>query len=176
MSSAKLKAALIVSLAFNAAVLGTAAARWGSRPDAAESRKPARRDFEQSCVERSRHLAKGIGLCDSKTVFIEREMLKACSAETGIRERIERERDELFDLFRAERPDSQAIMNKVDSISSLQGDLEKSIVRKLMRSHSILDPAERERFMSFIGCGPGHRCVSPMEKCPAGDSLGKDSK
>jgi Spy/CpxP family protein refolding chaperone len=176
MSSWKLKAALIISLCFNAAVAGTVAGRWRAYRNAAERTEIKNCSPEETCKKRSHRLAKEIGLCDSKTMYVEREMLKACSAEEGIRERIDRERSELLELFRAAGPDSEAIMNKVDSIASLQSDLEKSIVRKLLRSHSILDPAEREKFMLFIGCSPDHKCISSKDKCPLADSLRKETK
>ncbi len=176
MSSWKLKAALIVSLSFNAAVLGTVAVHWRAHGKAADRMEIRRCDPEESCRKRSHRLATEIGLCDSKTKFVEREMLRACSAEEGIRERIGRERSELLDLFHAASPDSKAIMDKVDGISTLQSDLEKSIVRKLLRSHSILDPAERERFMLFIGCSPDRKCMYLEKECSGADSLGKETK
>jgi hypothetical protein len=158
MSSWKLKAALIISLTFNVAVLGTIVVLWNHTWASNRTAETTPCDPKESCRLRSHYLAKGIGLCDSKTVHVEHEMLKSYSFEEEVRKKIDQERNGLLMAFHGASPDTLEIMNRVERISALQGVLEKAIVRKLIRSHSVLDFEERQRFMEFIGCAPDHGC------------------
>ncbi|MBU8923247.1 MAG: hypothetical protein KOO63_15615 [Bacteroidales bacterium] len=164
MSSWKLKATLIISLAFNVAVLGTITVLWRYHSARNRTADKIHCDSKETCRIRSQYLAKGIGLCDSKTVHVELEMLKSYTFEEEVRNSIDQERNELLILFSEASPDTLEIMKRVERISALQGDLEKAIVRKLIRSHSILDPEERQRFMKFIGCDPDHGCAQRGSK------------
>ncbi|MCK4537791.1 MAG: hypothetical protein KAV42_03230 [Candidatus Krumholzibacteria bacterium] len=179
MSSWKLKAALIISLSFNVAVLSTIAVLWRHHSASGKTAETRHCNPEETCRIRSQYLARGIGLCDSKTVHVELEMLKSYTFEEEVRKNIDRERNGLLMLFHEASPDTLEIMKRVERISALQGDLEKAIVRKLIRSHSILDSEERQRFMVFIGCDPSHGCAPPGHKKKLVDTLdtqGKENK
>ena len=179
MSSWKLKAALIISLSFNVAVLGTIAVLWRYHSARNRTADTLPCNPEETCRIRSQYLAQGIGLCDSKTVHVELEMLKSHTFEEKVRKNIDRERNGLLMLFHEASPDTLEIMKRVERISVLQGDLEKAIVRKLIRSHSILDPEERQRFMVFIGCDPNHGCAPAGHKKKMVDTFetpGKENK
>ena len=176
MSSWKLKAALIISLLFNVAVLGTIAVHWRYHSASERKTDTLNCNSEETCRIQSHHLAKGIGLCDSKTVHVELEMLKSHTFEEKVRKNIDRERNGLLMLFHEDSPDTLEIMKRVERISALQGELEKAIVRKLIRSHSVLDPEERQRFMVFIGCDLHHGCDPMGHKRKMGDTLDTQGK
>ena len=176
MSSWKLKAALIISLLFNVAVLGTIAVHGRYYSERDKKAEILNCNSKETCRIQSHHLAKGIGLCDSKTVHVELEMLKSHTFEEKVRKNIDQERNGLLMLFHEDSPDTLEIMKRVERISALQGDLEKAIVRKLIRSHSVLDPEERQRFMVFIGCDSRHGCNPPGHKGKMGDTLGTQGK
>jgi hypothetical protein len=50
-------------------------------------------------------------------------------------------------------------MAKVDEISKIQGELERLLVQRLLRVHSVLDKEERERFMELI-----RRKMAPLHR------------
>ncbi|HSG27596.1 MAG TPA: hypothetical protein VLA34_03875 [Candidatus Krumholzibacterium sp.] len=178
MSSWKLKAILIVSLCFNAAVAGTIVAHLLMRGRPAQSEELDSIEHEEACRIRSQVLARGIGLSDSKTVHLEHEMVSCCPMEEEIRGRIDEERTSLLMLFHAAEPDTKAIMLKVERIAALQSEMEKSLVRKLLKSHALLDSEEREKFMVIIGCDPAHKCIQMHRTGDADSSVttGKETE
>ena len=178
MSSWKLKALLIVSLCFNAAVAGTIITHLLISGHSGHGKDLDSLAPEEACRVKSHVLAAGIGLSDSKTVHLEHEMVRCCPMEEKIRGKIDSERADLLMLFHAAEPDTKAIMLKVERIASLQGDMEKSLVRKLIKSHALLDSDEREKFMVIIGCDPAHKCIQMYHDDSADSSVtpGKETE
>lgn len=176
MNSWKIKAVLIVSLAFNLAVLGMVVTAWSlHRPDREETVGQAA-SHEEFFRERSRCIAEGIGLCEKKTMALEREMVRSCGEEDKVKLELYEARAELLDLLHEARPDSGAVIRKLESISVLQSELERMLVVKIMRSQAVLDPVEKVRFLKLIGCCRVNGRKGHAGPCPMADSLGKDEE
>lgn len=176
MYSWKLKALLIASLAFNLAVLGAFAVVWTmNRPDTAVSPGDMS-DSNGSVSARGENIARCIGLCESKSAHIHREMGRSCEEEERIKHILLEERNGLYGLINEAEPDTVAIMAKVERISSLQGKLEKMVVHKVLRSQAGLDPEERKRFLMLIGCKAGQGCGVSKDECPLTGSTGKEDE
>ena len=153
MSSNSLKVALVLSLAFNVAVIGTVVYGFarGSTPGEGQLPAPGAEALGGRCM----HLCKGIGVPQERVVRFSHTMASSSGEMRETRLRLQRTRAELIELLRAPQPDEKAIMAKVEEISALQGDLEKGLVRRLLKASSVLSPEERGRLMRLIG----NRCM-----------------
>jgi Spy/CpxP family protein refolding chaperone len=148
MSNGRWRTVLVISLVFNAAVAG--ALIVGLARQARLERELGRVGEGGRGVSRGRHLLRGMELSDEKRERIER-FFEQSQAETSVlRDRLETARGELYALLRADRPDQGAIDAKIDEIASIQGELEKVVVHRLLRVSETLDPAERERFLNAL--------------------------
>jgi len=153
MSGSSLKVALVLSLAFNAAVIGAVAYGFARRPVPGEGPWPA--PGSEALGGRCTHLCKGIGVPRERVVLFSHAMAKSSGEMRETRLRLQKARGELIDLLRAAQPDEKAVMAKVDEISSLQGELEKGLVGRLLKASNVLLPEEREKLMHLIRC----RCL-----------------
>jgi Spy/CpxP family protein refolding chaperone len=149
MSKRALKTALIISLVFNLAVVATVAVGLARR----ESEAPSKVEGERIPIDdHGRHISKCIGLSGKKAKCFEEVMTGTSMEVSKIKADLEKERGDLFSLLQAEEPDEQAIMGKIESISVLQGRLEKLLVKRLIDSREVLDPEEDERLLYLIRC------------------------
>jgi Spy/CpxP family protein refolding chaperone len=90
---------------------------------------------------------------------------------------------ELRELLRADNPDRDAVMKKLDEISALRSDMMKQDVQALLSAKSVLTPEQQKKIRTFIesrrgsgfmggngfgrqGAGPGMRRFRPQG--PAG--------
>lgn len=160
-----LKIALILSLAFNIAVVGALAYGFvrKSAPEnycSMQGRGAPPDSFGREC----RHFARDIGVPHERAARFSRVMADTSGGMRETRSRLQKARAELVALLGAERPDEKSIMAKVDEISGLQGELEKRLVRRLIDASSTLDPAERERLMHVVR----FRCFQSESGIPGG--------
>jgi Spy/CpxP family protein refolding chaperone len=160
-----LKAVLIVSLAFNLAVVATVAAGWATRDD-----KPAWTggvaDGERMSIDdHGRQLSKCIGLSGKSAKCFEEAMASSSGEARKVKNELDRHRQRLLHLIQAGQPDEERIMAEVGEIAGLQGDLEKLLVKRLLDSRSVLEPDEDERLMYLIRCSMRPGCVGE-ENCP----------
>ncbi len=119
---------------------------------------------------------------------------------TEMRGELFQERQQLFDLLKAESPDQKAIRAKVQEISALQGKLEEELVDHVLEFRKHLKPEQNAAFLKLVQTrldkalgpfppgrrgghrrGPGGMGPPPMEpppgmgpdRCPApGQGLG----
>ncbi|MCK4236695.1 MAG: periplasmic heavy metal sensor, partial [Candidatus Krumholzibacteria bacterium] len=85
------------------------------------------------------------------------QIIEESGGETSsCRSKLREARRELMDLLDTEEPDEKAVLKKVEEISGLQGELEKLLVQRLLRSRSILDHEESKRFLRLIRRRMGH--------------------
>jgi Spy/CpxP family protein refolding chaperone len=141
----KLKALLVVSLAFNLSVL--AALTYGWVRHSQTGRAPLRHERELDRIDRRcRRLADRISLPGDKAEHLERIMVGEEEEHKLIRDRLHEARGELFEMVWADEPDEQAVMEKVEEVAKLQGELEKLFTQRLLKARSILDPEEEKRF------------------------------
>jgi hypothetical protein len=169
MSGSSLKVALVLSLAFNAAVMGAVVYGFARRPAPGAPREPVA--GAELARGRCARLCKAMGVPPDRMVHFSREMAVSSEGMSEMRLRLIEARGQLADLLRAPEPDERAIMAKVDEISALQGDLEKALVQRLLKASSVLLPEERAKLMQFIGCR-GIPCGRAGERGPRGDEPG----
>lgn len=165
MSDRILKAVLVVSLAFNLAVAATVAAGWATREETPAGATGSPDDPGIPIDDHARHLSRCIGLSGKSAKCFE-EAMAVSSGEAGkIKADLDRHRERLFHLMQADKPDEKRIMDEVEAIAGLQGELEKLLVKRLLDSRSVLEPDEDERLMYLIRCSMRPGCVG-KENCP----------
>jgi len=69
---------------------------------------------------------------------------------------------ELRELLRADNPDHDAIMKKLDDVNALRGKMEKQRVETMLSARSVLTPDQLKKIKTFMenrgaGGGPGGR-------------------
>ena len=141
MKNKRLAIFLIISLAFNMAVLGVFLAHWLREDSGGESYCDP-----QQC----RTFARRFGLNPPTAERFSTEMSRFRKDERKLRAGISESRMELMELLHSPEPDSGMIDRKVEEISELQGELEKIMVRRLLRVNSVLSDSEKVRFHRIL--------------------------
>jgi Spy/CpxP family protein refolding chaperone len=157
-----LKIALILSLAFNLAVVGAFAYGYARRPAQGVFCPPSGGIApEDSFGGRCSRFARQIGIPRERAVRFSHVMADSSGGMRELRVNLQKARGELVDLMGASQIDEKAIMAKVDEIAAIQGQLEKKLITRLLGVSSTLEPRERERFMREIRfrCMPFDRGV-----------------
>ena len=163
MSKRTLKALLVVSLAFNLAVVATVAVGYAIRE--ADSADQTADGAKIPIDDHGKRLSKCIGLSGKQAKCFE-DVMGGSSVEAGIiKAELEKERDDLFHLLQDKEPDEKAIMMKVESVSVHQGRLEKLLVQRLLDSRAVLSPEEDEKLLYLIRCSMRPGCVGKAN-CP----------
>jgi len=174
MSRDSLKIALVLSLAFNVAVIGAFAyglargsspGRFGPPPPGGGPGDP----FGGRC----NRLARQIGMPRERALHFSRIMADSAEGMKDLRGDLQKARRELVVLIGAPEPDEDAIMRKVDEISAIQGQLERRLIHRVLGVSSTLRPEERDRLMRMIRINCGG-CDVGTPECPAG--AGKESE
>ncbi len=167
-----LKIALVVSLVFNAAVIGAFAYGVARGPAPGVCGPHPGFPPGEPFAGRTRLFARRIGLPRERAMVFSRAMADTAGGIRELRLRVQRERGELAGLMSAPRVDEKAILAKVDTISALQGQLERRLVSRLIGVSATLRPEERERFMRVIRS----RCGACEPGCPEGPPEGRKGK
>ena len=66
------------------------------------------------------------------------------------REKVDRLRKSLFDLMRADHPDSKAIEATIAEINGVQEDMQKMVVAHMLEFKSMLDKDQQKKFFDLI--------------------------
>ena len=169
MNRDSLKIALLLSLAFNVAVIGAFA--YGLARERGSDRFAHRPGdpFGGHTVR----FARQIGMPHERAMRFSRIMADSSEGMRDLREDLRKARGELVALIGAAEPDEKAIMAKVDEVSAVQGRLERRLIHRVLGASSTLRPEERERFMRMIRMRCGGR-DSGVSECP--DGAGKESE
>ena len=172
MSRDSLKIVLILSLAFNVAVAVAFAYGLARGPVPRFCGPPPGAVPGESFGGRCSHFARQIGMPDERAVRFSRLMADSSGGMRDMRENLQKARGELVELIGAPEPDEKRIMEKVDEISAIQGQLEKRLIHRVLGVNSTLKPEERERFMRAmrLRCGPFDRGVPKGPEGPRKES------
>lgn len=164
---------LVLSLAFNAAVIGalvyhfrrglpaTLTGPWG----------PAENSLRDGDVRLNQKQAESIGLLRDE---LEKETYP-------IRSRMYACRQELFELLQADPPDSAAIDARIDEINALQRRMQTTVVGYMLREKEILDEDQRRIFFGRMRgrmCpGGGPEGMEPLfGRCHRGGGWGRHGR
>jgi Spy/CpxP family protein refolding chaperone len=86
-----------------------------------------------------------LGLTDEQADGLRQIMVEAQKSAMKMRADIGVRRIELRELMRAEEPDRDAVMKKVQEISDLRGQMMKQRVESLLDSKSVLTPEQQKK-------------------------------
>ena len=161
MKSNKLKVALIISLAFNLAVVAALVVGWYRKPHQDHRGRIHRESNGEAWRGRTRRLARRLQLPDDKAERLDSIGGVHSEEVTEIRTQLRQVREELFILLEQEEVSDEEILQKVNEISELQGELEVQLVKKLLAIRSILSPEERERFLQLMKQHEGSHMNGP---------------
>jgi Spy/CpxP family protein refolding chaperone len=167
MSRDSLKIALVLSLAFNMAVIGAFAYGLARGNGSGRFGPPPGGGPEDPFGGRCNRLARQIGMPRERALRFSRIMADSAEGMRDLRGGLQKARGELVALIGAREPDEKAIMAKVDEISAIQGQLERRLIHRVLGVSSTLKPEERDRFMHMIRINCGG-CESGVSECPKG--------
>ncbi len=166
MNNRGIKIMLVVSLAFNLSVLGTLAVGKAMR-SVTERRAERAGSYSKDTFEvKSTRLAKCIGLSGEKTKKFSELLSQSTDEEKALRKELASAREGLVVLLHENNPDEAVVMGKVDEISLLQGELEKRLVKRVLRSREILTDEENEKLLNLIRCSMRPGCCPKRDDCP----------
>lgn len=91
-----------------------------------------------------------LSLTDQQTDRLRQIMVDAQKATVKAGAEIAVKRIELRELLRADKPDRDAVMRKVQEVASLRGEMMKQHVDALLAAKSVLTPEQQRKIRSFI--------------------------
>ncbi len=99
-----------------------------------------------------------LGLTDEQVARLHKIGIDQEKASVQARADLELRHIELRELLRADNPDHDAIMQKLDEVNALRGKMQKQQVETLLTARSVLTPEQVKKIKTFIesrGGGPG---------------------
>ena len=127
-----------------------------------------------------------LGLTDDQVARLHKIGIDSEKASVQMRADMQLRHIELRELMRADNPDREAIMQKLDQINALQGKMEKARVANLLDARAVLTPDQLKKLKAFrenrgeggpgrghmmerhggMGHPPGHPGSQPGESAP----------
>lgn len=143
MRSNILKFVLLVSLALNMSVIGTAgyfyykqAGYWTS-------------PFGKK-MEKNRFLFEELSLGPEHLKAMKSRAIRFRSEIDRRRHEITQKRKELITLMRSDTPDTNSINAVISGINGMQGDMQKMIALHILEEKALLDKAQQKKFLDLI--------------------------
>ena len=134
---------LIVSLAFNFAFLGALTYRLIERHG---NRGP----IIHKVIKGRGFPNEFMGLSPEQEMCMQ-EIREVFHPEIGkIREKLHHERKMLGDLLRQEPPDTQLMDKQLERIGELQNQIEKEVLKQMLKEKALLDSTQRENYICTI--------------------------
>ena len=166
MKNNRLKYILVLSLLLNFSLLGAAGYTYYQqsryRPAPFGYGAPGRVPVGSSSIQP--HLFEALSLKPEQRKLFEQKAPLFHEALDKKRERVDRLRRSLFDLMRADHPDSKAIEGTIAEINGVQEDMQKMIVAHMLEFKSMLDRDQQKKFFDLIqGAMTGGRKSSAPE-------------
>jgi Spy/CpxP family protein refolding chaperone len=113
------------------------------------------------------HVRMFLGLTDEQVGRLHKIGVEAEKSAIQTHADLELRHVELRELLRAENPDRDAIMQKLDEVNALRGKMEKQQVETLLSARSVLTPEQVKKVKTFMenrGPGDGMECGHGMER------------
>ena len=108
-----------------------------------------------------------LGLTDEQAGRLYKIGVEAEKASVQTRADMELRHIELRELLRADNPDHDAILQKLDEVNVLRGKMEKQQVETLFSARSVLTPEQQKKVKAFMenrGAGGGPERGNTMER------------
>ena len=99
-----------------------------------------------------------LGLTDEQVGRLHKLGLEAEKFSVQARADMQLRRIELRELMRADNPDRDAIMQKLDEVNALRGKMEKQRVETMLSARNVLTPEQQKKLKTFMqnrGFGQG---------------------
>ena len=121
-----------------------------------------------------------LGLSDEQVARLHKISVDAQKASVQTRADMQLRRIELRELMRADNPDHDAIMRKLDEVNALQGKMQKARVETLLAARSVLTPEQLKKVKTFMenrgAGGPGGGRMMQRRGGPGGTPGGPTPK
>ncbi len=108
-----------------------------------------------------------LGLTDEQVGRLHKIGVDAEKASVQTRADMQLRHIELRELLRADSPDHDAIMQKIDEVNALQGKMQKQRVETMLSARSVLTPEQLKKVKTFMenrGSGGGPERGHMMER------------
>jgi Spy/CpxP family protein refolding chaperone len=108
-----------------------------------------------------------LGLTDEQVGRLHKIGVDERKASVQTRADMELRHIELGELMRADNPDHDAIMQKLDEVNALQGKMEKQRVETMLSARSVLTPEQQKKVKTFLenrGAGGGPERERMMDR------------
>ena len=109
------------------------------------------------------HLFEALSLSPEQRKVFEQKAVFFHEALDKKREKVDRLRRSLFDLMRADHPDSKAIEATISEINRVQEDMQKLVVAHMLQFKSMLNEEQNRKFFDLI---QGAMATGPEMRCP----------
>jgi len=136
---------LVLSLGLNLGILATFSRHWLSK-----------REFRKGPGENNwlkRKMQKELNLTDAQVAFMEQDRKNIDQEIKSIRKELRKKRVELFTMLDAEPVDRAKVDKLIDTISSLQAKIEKTVVGHLVTMKKNLTPEQQQKFKAIMPKG-----------------------
>jgi len=118
-------------------------------------------------LKKHARLREYLGLTDEQVGRLHKLGVESQMASVQTRADMELRHIELSELLRADNPDHDAIMQKLDEANALRGKMEKQHVETLLSARSVLTPEQLKKVKAFMenrGAGGGPERGRMMER------------
>ena len=147
-----LKYILILSLLLNFSLLGAAGYTYyrqnRHQPSPFGYGAPGRAPAGSCSIQP--HLFEALSLRPEQQKLFEQKAPLFHAALDKKREKVDRLRGSLFDLMRADYPDSEAIEKTIGEINGVQEEMQKMVVAHMLEFKSMLDKDQQKKFFDLI--------------------------
>lgn len=109
-----------------------------------------------------------LGLTDEQTAKLREIMVDGRKSAIKTRADLEIQNLELRELLRADQPNHDAVLRKVQEISDLRGQMMKQRVESLLAAKSVLTPEQQQKIRQFKSEHRGRRAAWRRERGQAG--------
>ncbi|RKZ08984.1 hypothetical protein DRQ05_00535 [bacterium] len=159
--NSKWKAVLIISIVFNIAVIGAMTYGFAMRRGVPRSPLGEGVPPERLMAMRCRMMGRELGLDRDQIERVESVFVSSSKEQEELRKRLAEARAHLFELLSKDNPDEGEILERIDEISAIQGQLEGLVVKRLLKIRKILPPEQRREFLEMLRCRMDHKGPCP---------------
>jgi Spy/CpxP family protein refolding chaperone len=109
-----------------------------------------------------------LGLTDEQSAKLRQIMVEGRKAAIKTRADMQVQNIELRELLRADQPNRDAVLSKVQEISDLRGQMMKQRVESLLAAKSVLTPEQQQKIRTFMSERRGRGEAWRRDRGPAG--------